>query len=48
MKRQYIKPAMQVVKIQQHGIICTSTGAKSLNSTDGFDFDPNGLDEDDV
>lgn len=24
MKRTYIKPAMRVVKIQQHGIICTS------------------------
>jgi hypothetical protein len=24
MKKTYMKPAMQVVKIQQHGIICES------------------------
>ena len=24
MKRTYMKPAMRVVKIQQHGILCTS------------------------
>lgn len=37
MKKTYMKPAMQVVKIQQHGIICTSPGVKSLGaSPEGF------------
>lgn len=46
-KRQYQKPAMQVVKIQHHGIICTSNGVNSLNSIDGFTLIDD-LDEDDV
>lgn len=32
MKRQYEKPAMRVVKIQQHGIICTSPGGYDSQS----------------
>ena len=48
MKKEYQKPAMQVVKIQQHGMLCTSgPGANSLNSTDGFTL-YNDLTEDDV
>ena len=32
MKKTYMKPAMQVVKIQQHGIICTSPGGYDSQS----------------
>ena len=46
-KKAYQKPAMQVVKIQQMHLICSSPGAKSLNSSDGFIW-TNDLDEDDV
>lgn len=49
MKKTYMKPAMQVVKIQQHSIICTSPGAKTFgDSPEEFIFDPDGLTEDDV
>jgi len=47
MKKTYMKPAMQAVKIQQCGVICASPGAKSINSNDGFDWTDD-LDEDDV
>ena len=46
MKKTYMKPAMQVVEIQQQGIICTSWGANSLNSEEFTLTDD--LDEDDV
>lgn len=49
MKKEYLKPAMQVVKIQQQQIICTSSpGAQSLTGTDGFILIDDGLNEDDV
>lgn len=47
MKKTYMKPAMQVVKIQQQGIICTSRGANSLNNSEEFTLTDD-LDEDDV
>ena len=47
MKRRYMKPDMQVVKIQQQQIICTSPDVKSLNSIDGFILDKD-MDLDDV
>ena len=47
MKKRYMKPAMQVVKIQQHCIICTSPGVKTFGtSPEGFTLID--LDEDDV
>lgn len=51
MKKQYMKPAMQVVKIQQTQIICISSlGAKGLGGSnpENFSFDHDGLDDDDV
>lgn len=47
MKKTYMKPAMQAVKIQQCGVICASPGVKSINSNDVFDWTDD-LDEDDV
>ena len=47
MKKTYMKPAMQAVKIQQCGGICASPGVKSLSNTDVFDTFED-LDEDDV
>ena len=38
MKKQYMKPAMRVVKIQQQHIICTSSGVQSLSNDEGFIF----------
>ena len=49
MKKTYMKPTLQVVKLQHHGIICTSPGGKSLgDSPEGLIFDPDGLTGDDV
>jgi len=48
MKKTYMKPAMQVVKLQQQHIICTSRGAKSLNSTDEKFIWTDDMTEDDV
>ena len=42
MKREYIKPAMQAVKIQQQHIICYSQGAKSLGNNDYFEMKDGG------
>ena len=39
MRKEYIKPAMQVVKLQHQGIICTSPGSSSVTSVDGGVFD---------
>ena len=47
-KKEYQKPALQVVKIQEHGIICTSPGAKSLKNDDGLKLSEDPLDEDDL
>lgn len=47
MKKTYMKPAMQVVKIQQHSIICTSPGVMLLNNSEGFTLSDD-LTEDDV
>jgi len=46
MKKNYQKPAMQAVRIQQHGIICTSPGVSSLSNEEGFDFPSTPLDSD--
>ena len=37
MKKTYLQPAMRVVRLQQHSIICTSYGVSrvSSNLTDG-------------
>ena len=34
-KQEYIKPAMQVVKIQQTQMLCSSPGAKTLTLPGG-------------
>ena len=48
MKKTYMKPAMQAVKIQQHGIICYSKGAKSFgDSPEEFNWTDD-MTEDDV
>ena len=49
MKNKYMKPAMQVVQLQQrtHILFVSGQGAKSLDSEE-FIFDSEGLDEDDV
>ena len=56
MEKDYMKPTMKVVKLQQHYHILVGSG-RSVNSlpTDGttgnqekFIFNPEGLDEDDV
>ena len=39
MKKEYIKPAVQVVKLQHQGIICTSPGDSSVTSVGGGVFD---------
>jgi hypothetical protein len=45
MKRDYMKPAMTVVKIQQQGIICTSASRQGYGTAnDGVDS--NELDSD--
>ena len=45
MKKEYIKPTMQVVKIQQQcQMLAGSAGAKSLSSsTEDFILDGNGI-----
>ena len=49
MKRQYMKPAMRVVKLQhQCHILAGSGGAKGLGaSPEGFSWDDDGVDGDD-
>ena len=38
-KKTYQTPAMQVINIEQHQILCGSPGAKSLGSSgDGIDW----------
>ena len=39
MKKTYLQPTMQVVTLQQQGIICTSPGGSSVTSVDGEVFD---------
>ena len=47
-KKEYVKPTMQVVKVQQTQLICASlTGVKSsgLDSENDFEYDDNGGDQ---
>ena len=47
-KKTYQTPAMQVINIEQHQILCGSPGAKSLGSSgDGIGWDDDGIDGDD-
>ena len=47
-KKTYQTPAMQVINIEQHQILCGSPGAKSLGSSgDGIGWDDDGIDSDD-
>lgn len=47
MKKEYMIPQMEVVKIQQQShLLAGSAGAHNLTNTDGFVW-TNGLDEDD-
>ena len=55
MKKNYLKPAMQVIVLKQQGILMQSghkyfeeRGAKSVKSDDGFEFFEDGFDEDDL
>ena len=53
MKKNYQKPAMLAVKIQQQHIICnspgeTSQGAKSLGDTEYFEMKGGGFGDNDV
>jgi hypothetical protein len=47
MKKTYIKPAMQKYVLNQPYLLAGSTGAKSLNNSEGLTFS-NGLNEEDV
>ena len=47
MKKNYQKPAMLAVKIQQQHIICGSKGAKSLNNSEGFFMNTSGFGDND-
>ena len=48
-KKEYLKPTMQVVLLQQQSpLLAGSPGAKSLTGTDGFILIDDGLNEDDV
>lgn len=47
MKKIYMKPTTQVVKIQQTSIICQSPAAKSLQSADNFSLKEDGFIDDD-
>ena len=46
MKKEYTMPQMEVVKIQQTQMLCSSPGARSLVSPEGFIL-TEGLDGDD-
>ena len=39
MRKTYLQPTMQVVTLQQQGIICTSPGGSSVRSVGGGVFD---------
>ena len=39
MKKTYLQPTVQVVTLQQQGIICTSPGDSSVRSVGGGVFD---------
>lgn len=46
MKKDYIKPAMRVVKLQHQNIICTSPyGAKGVSNGDGINWKDGGFDD---
>lgn len=50
MKKEYMKPAMQVVQLQQRTHILAGSGgqgAKSLNNTEGFNMKSGGFDDSD-
>jgi hypothetical protein len=42
MKKTYLKPTMMVVKLQQQGIICTSTPVTSVSSNADLNYDGGG------
>ena len=55
MKKNYLKPEMQVIVLKQQGILMQSgpmyfeeRGAKSVKSDAGFEFFEDGFDEDDL
>ena len=55
MKKNYLKPTMQVIELKQQGILMGSDpkffeerGAKSVKSDDGFVWDDDGFDEYDL
>ena len=46
-KKEYVKPSMKVIKIQQHGMLCTSGfGAKSVSNDDGLGWKTDGFADD--
>ena len=49
MKKQYINPTIQVVKIQYQSHLLTVSGVtQSLDNEEGFNLDPDDLDDSDV
>lgn len=46
MKKQYMKPTMRVVKIQQTQMLCGSPKITSISGSDGFTLDGEGLGDD--
>ena len=46
MKKDYIKPTMRVVQLQQQHIICTSPyGAKGVTNSENIDWKKGGFDD---
>ena len=49
MKRQYINPPMQLVMLQHQSHLLTVSGAtQSLDNEEGFNLDPDDLDDSDI
>ncbi|SFW23226.1 hypothetical protein SAMN02910409_1003 [Prevotellaceae bacterium HUN156] len=44
MKKEYIIPQMEVMKILQHGMLCAS-GVQSLSNTDNFNWKDEGFND---
>lgn len=43
MKKEYSKPQMEVVTIQQTQMLCSSPGASSLSNSEGFTMPDGGI-----
>lgn len=48
MKSTYISPEMEVVNIQANQILCSSSLSLGGNNSEGFTYDPDGFNDDDL